>query len=209
MEWNLLTCQNLAIITREVERNKFSPAEYEIVRRIILGTSDFDYQSLVVFAYNPLKIGAAALSARVPVIVDNPMIKAGINFRLQSTFANPVYCLEELYQPLSPKQRKASILNNLSKHHPEAIYVIAQDQILLATLLELIQARELDPSLIIATPSGFVKKELINHRLRDSLVSHIRIDSSKGGVDVAIAILEGLIDLAWLAQEGIIHADKK
>lgn len=209
MEWNLLTCQNLAIISREVEKNNFSPAEYEIVKRIIYHTSDLEYQSLVVFAHNPLKIGAAALSARVPIIVDTPMIQAGINSSLQSTFANPVYCLEEVYQPLSAKQKKAWILNNLSKHYPEAIYVIAQDQVLLATLLELIQSRELDPSLIIATPSGFVKKELINNRLRDSLVSHIRIDSSKGGVDVAIAILGGLIDLAWLGQQGTIQTDQK
>ncbi len=205
MEWNLLTCQNFAIIDREIEHNHFSPAEYEIVRRIIYSTCDCEYQSLVVFAHQPLKIGAAALSARVPIIVDTPVIQAGINSGLQLTFANPVYCLEEIYQPLSTKQKKAWLLNHLAKRYPEAIYVIGKNQVLLATLLELIYSQQLDPSLIIATPTGFVKKEIVNNRLRDSLVSHIRIDSCKGGVTVAIAIFNGLVDLAWMAEQKTTH----
>jgi precorrin-8X/cobalt-precorrin-8 methylmutase len=201
MEWNLLTCQNLALIDREIENHRFSPAEYEIIRRIVYASCDCEYQSLVVFAHQPLKIGAAALSARVPIIVDSSMIQAGINSALQLTFANPVYCLEEMSQPLSTSPKKAWLLNHLAKRYPEAIYVIGKNQLLLANLLELIQSKQLDPSLIIATPAGFVKKEIVNHRLRDSLVSHIRIDSCKGGVHLAIAIFNGLVDLAWIVQE--------
>ena len=40
MEWNLLTAQNLAIIDREIELHSFSPAEYEIIRRVIYQTAD-------------------------------------------------------------------------------------------------------------------------------------------------------------------------
>ncbi len=206
MEWNLLSCQNLAIISREISQKDFSPAEYEIIRRIVYTTADFEYQSLLVFAHQPLKIGAAALSARMPIIVDTPIIQAGINASLQLTFANPVYSLQEASQPVSSQQNKTWILNNLCKRYPEAIYVIGEDQVLLATLLELIQTKSLDPSLIIFTASGFVKKELINYRLRDSMVSHIRVDGCKGGVNVAIAILSGLIDLAWIAQENTVSS---
>lgn len=204
MEWNLLSCQNLAIISREIDKSRFSPAEYEIIRRVVYTTADFEYQSLLVFAHQPLKIGAAALSARMPIIVDTPIIQAGINASLQLSFANPVYCLQELSQPSSSQQNKTWILKNLCKRYPEAIYVIGEDQVLLATLLELIQAKSFEPSLIIFTASGFVKKELVNYRLRDSFLPHIRIDDCKGGVNVAIAVLQGLIDLAWIAQEKTI-----
>lgn len=41
MEWHVTDAQSLAIIDSEIENHVFSPAEYEIVRRVIYSTADF------------------------------------------------------------------------------------------------------------------------------------------------------------------------
>ncbi|WP_373480184.1 precorrin-8X methylmutase [Geminocystis sp.] len=201
MEWNLLTAQNLAIIDQEVNQGNFSPAQYEIIRRVIYASGDFEYHSLVSFENNPLLSGAAALEARVPIFVDVSMIQGGILPLLQQTFLNPVYCLEEISAPVSLRQKNSWILQTLANRYDCAIYIIGQNQGMLLSLLDLIQTQQVKPSLIIATSSGFIHKEMINHKLKYSHISHIRIDSCKGGVNLAIAIFDGLIDLAWRAKE--------
>ncbi|HCF26135.1 MAG TPA: precorrin-8X methylmutase, partial [Cyanobacteria bacterium UBA11049] len=50
MEWHLIDVQNLATIDREIGDRAFSPAEYEIVRRAIYATGDFEYQDLIRFS---------------------------------------------------------------------------------------------------------------------------------------------------------------
>jgi len=55
MEWHITDAQSLAIIDHEIGEHSFSPAEYEIVRRVIHATADFDYKALVRFSSEALK----------------------------------------------------------------------------------------------------------------------------------------------------------
>ncbi|MCL2923691.1 MAG: precorrin-8X methylmutase, partial [Trichodesmium sp. MAG_R04] len=63
MEWHITDAQSLGIIDREIGPNALSPAEYEIVRRVIYTTADFEYKSLISFSEHALQSGAAALAA--------------------------------------------------------------------------------------------------------------------------------------------------
>ncbi len=200
MEWNILTAQNLAIIDRKINRDSFSLSESEIIRRLIYTTADFEYQSIVSFLHEPLHSGAAALSARVPILVDSTIIQGGITNTLQDTFLNPVYCLDNISLPSGLPSNKSKIWKTVARRYPSAIYIIGDNSLLLLSLLDLIEAQQIKPSLIIATPAGFIGKEMINSRLKNSPVSQIRLDSSKGGTGSAIAIFQGLVDLAWIAR---------
>jgi precorrin-8X/cobalt-precorrin-8 methylmutase len=62
MELHLRDAQSLASIDREIESQSFSPAEYEIVRRVIYSTADFDYAKQLCFSERSLQMGAAALA---------------------------------------------------------------------------------------------------------------------------------------------------
>ena len=199
MEWNLLTAQNLAVIERKTSKEKFSPAEYEIVRRLIYATADLEYQSLINFLNQPLSSAAAALSARVPVLVDNHIVQSGVNGRLEETFLNPVYCLDRISLARGVAGKKLKVWQSVARRYPSGIYIISDNALMLLSLLELIEAEEIKPSLIIATPAGFIGKEIINNRLQKSSVPQIRIDSSKGGIGSAIAIFRGIIDLTWIS----------
>jgi precorrin-8X/cobalt-precorrin-8 methylmutase len=200
MEWHVTDAQSLAIIDSEIGDHIFSPAEYEIVRRVVYATSDFEYQSLIRFSEHALQAGAAALAARTTIVVDAPMVQSGISYDIQNTFANPVYCgLEAVTRPQKEKSRAAWGIETLARRYPEGIFVIGQAQTALTALVELIEAEEIRPALIVATPAGFVNLETAKERLQETLVPHITIEGPKGNAVVAAAIVDGLVDLAWQA----------
>jgi precorrin-8X/cobalt-precorrin-8 methylmutase len=200
MEWHTTDAQSLAIIDREMESHVFSPAEYEIVRRVIYATADFEYQSLIRFSERALQAGAAALAARSTIVVDVPMVQVGITPHIQNTFANPVYCsMEALTRPQKEKTQAAWGIQTLAQRYPEGIFVVGQSQTALTELIELIEAEEIRPALVIGTPSGFIEVDVVKERLKDSFIPHIRIDGRKGSAVVAAAIVNGLVDLAWQA----------
>ncbi|NES85145.1 MAG: precorrin-8X methylmutase [Moorea sp. SIO2B7] len=200
MEWHVTDAQSLAIIDREIGAHTFSPAEYEIVRRVIYETADFEYKSLIRFSERSLQAGAAALAARTTIVVDVPMVQVGIVTHLQKTFANPVYCsMETIVRPQKEKTQTAWGMQTLASRYPEGIFVIGQSQTALTALVQLIESEEIRPALVIGTPAGFVGAHTAKQRLQDSLIPHIRIDGRKGSAVVAVAIVNGLVDLAWQA----------
>ncbi len=206
MEWHTTDAQSLAIIDREIGPHSFSPAEYEIVRRVIYATADFEYKSLVNFSDHALQSGAAALAARTTIIVDVPMVQVGIAPQLQNTFANPIYCsMDTITRPQKEKTQAAWGIETLAKRYPEAIFVVGESQTALCTIVDLIEAEEIRPALVVGTPAGFVGVDVAKSRLYDSMIPHIKIDGPKGSAVVAVAIISGLVDLAWQAygsQEG-------
>jgi precorrin-8X/cobalt-precorrin-8 methylmutase len=200
MEWHVTDAQSLGIIDREIGDHLFSPAEYEIVRRVIYATADFEYKSLIRFSDQALQRGAAALAARTTVIVDVPMVQVGIAPLIQKTFANPVYCsMEAITRPQREKTRAAWGIETLARRYPEGIFVIGESQTALTAIVELIEGEEIRPALVIGSPAGFVGVDAAKARLNDSMIPHIRVDGRKGSAVVAVAIANGMVDLAWQA----------
>ncbi|NES73777.1 MAG: precorrin-8X methylmutase, partial [Okeania sp. SIO2D1] len=160
MDWHITDAQSLGIIDQEIGEHIFAPAEYEIVRRVIYETADFEYKSLVRFSERALQSGAAALAARTTIVVDVPMVQVGITHKIQQTFANPIYCsMETLTRPQKEKTQVAWGIQTLARRYPEGIFVIGQAQTALSAIAELIKAEEIRPALVIGTPSGFVGVE--------------------------------------------------
>ncbi|NEP18222.1 MAG: precorrin-8X methylmutase [Leptolyngbya sp. SIO4C1] len=200
MEWHVTDAQSLRIIDREMGDHSFAPAEYEIVRRVIYATADFEYKHLVQFSEQALQSGAAALAARTTIIVDVPMVQVGIVPSVQATFANPVYCsMDALTRPQKEKTQAAWGIETLAKRYPEGIFVIGEAQTALESVVTLIEQDEIRPALVVGTPAGFLDAEVIKARLQDSLTPNVTIGGRKGSAVVAAAVLNGLIDLAWKA----------
>jgi len=200
MEWHVTDAQSLAIIDREMGSHSFSPAEYEIVRRAIYATADFEYKSLIRFSERALQSGAAALAARSTIVVDVPMVQVGITPLIRKTFANPVYCsMDALTRPQKEKTTAAWGIETLAKRYPEGIFAIGQSQTALTALVKLVEAEAIRPALVIGTPAGFVEVDAAKKYLKESIVPHIIIKGRKGSSVVAAAIVDGLVDLAWQA----------
>ena len=198
MESQLIEAQSLAIIDQEIGEYSASPAEYEIIRRVIYQTADYEYQFLIRFFGQSLKVGAAALTIRTTIVVDVPMVKAGILPPIQQTFLNPVYCAADM--PGFPPKHLSEIawgFQTLAKRYPEAIFIIGHDQTAFNVLLELINSKIIKPALVIATPCSFINIEQAKQKLIEYEQPHITIEECKGGATVAVAIANGLVNLAW------------
>jgi precorrin-8X/cobalt-precorrin-8 methylmutase len=200
MEWHITDAQSLAIIDQEMGAHTLSPAEYELVRRVVYATADYDYKGLIRFSDTALQSGAAALAARATIIVDVPMVQVGIAPVIQQTFANPIYsAIGTFTRPQKGKSMSAWGIETLALRYPEAIFIIGESQTALQSLAQLILAEEIRPALVIATPAGFVHTQSAKQQLSDSLVPHIRTEGRKGNAVVAAALSTGLIELAWQA----------
>ncbi|MBU6230844.1 MAG: precorrin-8X methylmutase [Cyanobacteria bacterium REEB459] len=200
MEWHVSDAQNLQLIDQTIGTHHVSPSQYEVVRRVIYATGDLDYGSIIHFSESALPSGAAALAARTTIIVDVPMVQVGINPAIQGSFANPVYCsLDALTRPQKGKSQAAWGVETLAQRYPEAIFVVGSSGVALATLVDLIELGKIHPALVIGVPAGFLEPAVLKSRLQDTMIPHVRIDGTKGGVVVATAIMDALVDLAWQA----------
>jgi precorrin-8X/cobalt-precorrin-8 methylmutase len=200
MDWHAEDARALGELDRELSDLDRSPSEYYIVRQVIFETADLEYGSLIQFSENALQSGAAALAARTTIVTDMPMVQVGIAPKLQRTFSNPVYCgIEALTRPQRQKTQAAWGVETLARRYPEAIFVLGQSSSALASLIETIENEDVNPALVIATPSGFMGGDVLKERLNDARVPHIRSAGRKGSAIVAVAIFNALLDLAWQA----------
>ncbi|MEG3438479.1 precorrin-8X methylmutase [Pannus brasiliensis CCIBt3594] len=186
---DLTTARGLALIDRQIGLSPLPPAEYEIARKVILATGDFDYRSLIGFSPRAIVSGAAALAARSPIVVDVEMVKVGILPFLQETFVNPVYCCWDDI----PDQD----IRSLIRRYPEGIFAIGESLPALTTLIEAIESGDCQPALAIVTPAGWIEAKMAKERVKDSGVSYISIEGGKGSAAVAVAIVNALAELAW------------
>ena len=201
MDLHITDALSLAKIDRQIDNERFSPAEYEIVRQVIYRTADFEYASILHFNHDALAKGAAALAARSSIIVDVPAIQVGIVPQLQKTFGNPVYCCTTaITRPQKHKTKAAWGLETLAKSHPQGIYVIGQEQTALGTLAELTERKIINPALAIVTAPIFIEEDM-KQWLQNSAIPSIYISNSKGNAIVAATVVNSLITLAWYAYE--------
>ncbi|MBE9193944.1 MULTISPECIES: precorrin-8X methylmutase [Synechocystis] len=206
MNWHISDAQNLATIDYEVEDHGHSPAQYEILRRVIYATGDFEYLNLLHFSPRVLTIGAAALASRTTILVDVPMVQVGIVPTLQKTFANPVYCAtQSITRPQKERTEEAWGIFNLAHRYPDGIFVIGHGQTALDALMELVAAQRIQPALVIATATNFGDRRDVELNLQEANIPHITVQGRKGGAEVAAAIITALVDLAWQAYEQRAH----
>ncbi|AIE72633.1 Cobalt-precorrin-8x methylmutase [Synechocystis sp. PCC 6714] len=208
MNWHISDAQNLTTIDREIGDHGHSPAQYEILRRVIYATGDFEYLNLLHFSERVLTIGAAALASRTTILVDVPMVQVGIVPTLQKTFANPVYCAtQSITRPQRERTEEAWGMLNLAHRYPDGIFVVGQAQTALDALMELAQVQRIQPAMVIATATNFGDRQDRALDLQKTNIPHIIVQDRKGGTEVAVAIITALVDLAWQAYEQRAHAN--
>ncbi|XFA72673.1 precorrin-8X methylmutase [Thermosynechococcaceae cyanobacterium Okahandja] len=198
MEWHQSDVAQLRLIDQRLAGHTLSPAEYDVVRRVVYATGDPEYLNLILYSEQALQSGVAALAAHAPIVVDVTMVQVGLLPQTQESFANPIYCGAETFiRPQQGKSRIAFGVETLARRHPTAIFVISSDYSALEPLLRLVEAQEIRPALVIDAAPNFAPPIL--ERLQKSWVPHITVKGTKGGVAVATAIMTSLIQLAWTA----------
>lgn len=190
--------QSFAIIDQEIGAHSFSPEEYEILRRVVHSTADFEYQHLIRFSPDGIEQAIAALSQRVPIITDVSMVKQGVSTWVQQTFNNPLISAVDQAKTAQPgKTRTETGLLQCLRQFPQGIYVIGNAPTALLALCESVRSAPVQPAMVIGAPVGFVSVLEAKAALAQLAVPQIRIEGRKGGSPVAAAILNALLVLAW------------
>jgi precorrin-8X/cobalt-precorrin-8 methylmutase len=193
--------QSFAVIDREIGNHDLAPQEYQIVRRVIHSTADFEFKHLIRFSPGAIEGAIAALQQQVPIVTDVTMVKQGITSLVAQTFQNPVIsAVEQADVALPGKTRTETGMLQCLQQYPEAIYVIGNAPTALLALCQFHPPKSFpnfQPALVIGAPVGFISVLESKAALANTSYPQIRVEGRKGGSAVAAAILNALLVLAY------------
>jgi len=197
-----IEAKSFEIIDKETPRNKYSPEEWNIVRRIIHSTSDFCFIDETRFSPTAIDAGVEALSKGCPIYTDSNMIRSGLSMprlqRVNSSYnEDKIVCYvkddgvaSEAKEAKLPRAvfavRKAKeMLNN-------GIAVFGNSPVGLMELTRLVIEEKIKPALIIGMPVGFVHVIESKAELMSLDIPYIVIAGRRGGSSLAISTVHAL-----------------
>ncbi len=190
--------ESFAIIAREAGEHGLNPAAWQIVRRMIHTSADFEYIQTVRFHPTAIDAGIAAIRSGSDIITDTNMLRAGIRKQALEDFGGRVICLindpevaRSARQAGTTRAREA--VNRAGERMNGGIYAVGNAPTALLRLLELVRQKQVRPALILGFPVGFVQAVESKDLLATTEVPHITNIGRKGGSTIAAAVVNALI----------------
>lgn len=195
--------ESFAIIDHEIGAHSFPAGEWEVVRRVIHATADFEFKELMKFHPRAVESGITALVNGCNIIVDVKMITAGLNeerlnaygCKVQSFISDPDV-IEEAKAKNSTRaivaMQKAKRLNILNG----SIIAIGNAPTALIETARLVNEENVKPALIIGVPVGFVSAVESKETILPLDIPFIVSRGRKGGSPIAVAIIHALLLLS-------------
>jgi precorrin-8X/cobalt-precorrin-8 methylmutase len=194
---------SFAIIDQEAGSHAFAPREWQVVRRVIHATADFEFKSLLSFHPQAIESGLVALRRGCTIIVDVKMITAGLNEERLKSYGCVVCSYisdEDVIATAKAKNSTRAIEAMRKARHLEkldgSIIAIGNAPTALLELARMVREENTKPALIIGVPVGFVSaaesKEAVLGVDAPSIVARGR----KGGSPIAVAIIHALLQLS-------------
>lgn len=199
--------ESFRIIDAEAGDHGWPGAEWQIVRRAIHTSADFEYSQSMVLSEDVVRMAVAALKSGAGIVTDTNMALAGISKPRLTTFGCSVSChvadpdVTELAKSEGVTRSIAAMRKAVA--NPEnRIFVIGNAPTALFELLRLIETGAAKPALIIALPVGFVGAEESKNALASGShdIPFITNIGRKGGSNVAAAVVNALAILAGSQQ---------
>ncbi|BAQ65471.1 precorrin-8X methylmutase [Geminocystis sp. NIES-3709] len=186
--------KSFAIIDQIVGEHDLNPLDYNIVRRIIHTTADFDFLHLLQCSPNAINIAIELLKTKTPIITDVSMVKEGICNMVAKTHQNEIIvAVKQVKQSENGQTLTETGLLQCTQKYPHGIYVIGNAPTALIALCKQCEGQKIKPSLVIGTPVGFVSVLESKAYLARLNIPQIQIIGNKGGSTVAAAIINALI----------------
>jgi len=198
---NEIEAQSFTIIDTEAGPHAFSSDEWQIVRRMIHTSADFDYMKSVRFHPNAISKGIQAIQEGKAIITDTTMARSGINAAGLARFGCRLTCLiqdSRVSQSAlnAGNTRSAAAVDAALDEMQGGIYVVGNAPTALLRLIALIQAGQACPALVIGLPVGFVNAAESKADLMAMDYPSISNIGRKGGSTVAASVVNALVKLA-------------
>ena len=200
---------SFAIIDAEAGPHDFADAEWQVVRRVIHATADFELKHLMCFHPEAVAAGVRALRAGCPVIVDVKMIAAGLNEDRLAAYGCAItsYISDPDVIARAQAENSTRAIEAMRKAHrlgalDGAIVAIGNAPTALLETVRLAREEGARPALVIGVPVGFVSAAESKEAARELPVPFIVARGRKGGSPIAVAIIHALLLLSSAGEDG-------
>ena len=174
-----------------------SPTQYNIARRLIHTTADFEFLHLLQCNSEVIQIAIEALKKKKSIVTDVSMVREGIVNMVAKTCQNEIIiAVKQAQKADTGKTLTETGLLNCCFQHPNSIYVIGNAPTALIALCNQIKIGKIKPSVVIGVPVGFVSVLEAKAYLAELDIPQIQIKGNKGGSTVAAAIVNALLIMA-------------
>lgn len=198
-----IEAESFRIIDKEAGQHGWSEPEWQIVRRAVHTSADFEYVQSMVMPEDAVEKAMAALRSGAGIVTDTNMALAGISKARVAGFGCALSChvadadVAELAQR-NGITRSIAAMRKAASNPANRIFVIGNAPTALFELLRLMDEGQADPALIIGLPVGFVGAEESKNALAamQHPVPFITNIGRKGGSNVAAAVVNALAILA-------------
>jgi len=201
---------SFAIIDRETGSHAYSDREWQLVRRLIHSSGDFDFNGLTRFHPGAVGAGIGALARGAPIVADVAMIGAGLSQVRLARFGVAVHQFIADPEVIATAQAEGTTRAVQAMREAKrkglldgGILAVGNAPTALIETLRLIREGQAKPALIIGMPVGFVSAA----ESKDALAEiddppWITIAGRKGGSTLVVAAIHALLALAETHQAG-------
>lgn len=194
-----IEAKSFEIIESELSGVDLSPLEAPFIKRVIHTSADFEYLKLLSFNNNAIQAGIDALkSGRATIYCDTTMALSGINKHALTELGAQALCFVADEDVVAASKRSGNTrahesLNKSLQLQEPVIYAIGNAPTALLRLCELIDERQLHPSLVIGVPVGFVNVVESKKELKKRKVPSIIVEGRKGGSTISAALINAFL----------------
>jgi precorrin-8X/cobalt-precorrin-8 methylmutase len=197
---------SFAVIDAEAGAHDFEARQWQVVRRVIHATADFEFKTLMRLTPDALDSGIAALVGGCPLVCDVKMIIAGLNEDRLASYGCRTHCFisdEDVIAEAKARNSTRAIEAMRKAHRlglvDGAVIAVGNAPTALLELCRLVKDEGARPALVVGVPVGFVSaaesKELVIETPVPSIVARGR----KGGSTIAVSIIHALLLLSTQA----------
>ncbi|MDV2989747.1 MAG: precorrin-8X methylmutase [Dehalogenimonas sp.] len=192
---------SMEIIEANLPELSFNRSEREVVKRLIHASGEIPLASKIQMTANAVDSGISAFRAGKGVFTDVRMVGVGINRANAEKLGVQVICAldeKDLADEASAtnQTRSAVAIKRLADRIDGAIVAIGNAPTALYALLELVDAGQIRPALVIGMPVGFVQAKESKEALVKRNVPYITVRGTRGGSNLAAAAVNALMKLA-------------
>lgn len=197
-----IEARSFGIIDAEMGPHDFPAAEWQILRRVIHTTGDFDYRNWIRFHPLAVQAGVEALQRGTSIFTDTRMIHTGLSpWRLAwygcKVVTPSVDSQSQIWAEQAGTTRSVAAFRGFSAQLEGGIIAIGNAPTALLEIIRLICEEGIRPALVVGVPVGFVQAEESKQRLWElDTQPSITVLGRKGGSTVAVAILHALMEWA-------------
>jgi len=194
---------SFAIIDQEAGPHDFAPDEWQVVRRIIHATADFEFKTLTQFSDGAIPAGIAALRRGCPIVVDVKMISVGLNEERLKSYGCAVHCFisDEDVIATAKARNSTRAIESIRKAHrlgliDGGLIAVGNAPTALLEVARLVREEGVKPALVVGVPVGFVSAAESKEAVVGLPTSFIVVRGRKGGSSIAVAIIHALLLLS-------------